>query len=686
MKSDIIGNYRIEEKIGEGGMGTVYKGVDLNLHRPVAIKILHPHLLSDPMTIDRFRAEARTLASLNHSCLAVLYNFLEFEDTYAMIMEYVEGQTMLELIKTDGPLEPGRAIALMSKVLEGLQHAHVNGIIHRDIKPSNIIVTAEDQVKVMDFGIARIIGSQRLTRTGTMIGTLEYMAPEQVKGSEGDIAADIYSSATVLYELITGVQPFEADNEFDLIQKKVTVKPTHLSQNCHAVSRKLASCVMKALKTDPADRYPTALAFSTSLQSLDTESVWGDEETSTQAGLMAISEWCKSHIPGRNAIIGAGLTLVLTMAFLLFSNHSETTTLESPNLAVGDTIPTTNEMGQFASHQVSKSSPSFPVQYEEYDSLFLQAMEYFENEQWVSPAGTNAYEICQRLLENNPGHQAAEQLLVRMAERLEARGDLYEQQRRFDQAVELYTQSLQCSWSEEVETKKQQVERRLDQPVLAFVEDDQPDRSRGGIKKPGIASGQPPRPLHLKVQQKSPRPTLDVVETEKKMEATDTVTAVSSDEEGHEVSEPTQTIEAESDLTESNKGETDDPQMEEVTLGNGEQLTVALQGAVSSEDNINTYDQIKLQVTEPIVHEGLTIVARGTPVWGQVTQVKSIRTNAKAVLEIEIQELETNGENIPLKAGTFRLVEKGKKGAYFVHNQQFNVKIDGDHSFEVPSL
>ncbi|MCB0668364.1 MAG: serine/threonine protein kinase, partial [Saprospiraceae bacterium] len=265
MINTIINNYQIQEKIGEGGMGTVYRGVDLTLHRPVAIKILHPHLLSDQSIIERFCSEARTLANLNHQNLATLYNFVTYEETFCMIMEYVEGRTLAEIIQAEHKLSVDTALNYVQQILKGLNHAHQQGIIHRDVKPSNIIVTNDDQVKVMDFGIARIIGSQRFTRTGTMIGTLQYMAPEQIKGEEGGVEADLYAVSTVLYEMLAGELPHADATEYGMIQKKVSEKPRNLNQLAPVVSVALSQSIMQALEINPEKRYHSANNFIAAL-------------------------------------------------------------------------------------------------------------------------------------------------------------------------------------------------------------------------------------------------------------------------------------------------------------------------------------------------------------------------------------------------------------------------------------
>src|SRR5215468_5816484 len=207
MINTVVGNYKIVEKIGEGGMGAVYKGVDLMLEREVAIKALRPELARQPDVVERFRAEAVTLARLNHPNIATLFSFLRQGDDYFMVMEFVRGETLESLLRRAGAMPLDRATTVFCQALEGIDHAHKMGIIHRDIKPANMMLTQSGSIKVMDFGIARVLGTARITRQGSVIGTVEYMSPAQVRGQDTDARSDIYSLGILLYEMLTGRVP-----------------------------------------------------------------------------------------------------------------------------------------------------------------------------------------------------------------------------------------------------------------------------------------------------------------------------------------------------------------------------------------------------------------------------------------------------------------------------------------------
>jgi serine/threonine-protein kinase len=187
-----IASYRILEKLGQGGMGVVYKAVDTGLDRMVAMKVLNPDLSKNPELVERFRAEARAQANLNHTNLATLYAFMVHQGTAIMVMEFVEGETFAQIIRRRGPIPEVEAIPLFRQALLGIGYAHRAGILHRDIKPSNLMLNKNGLVKVMDFGIAKVIGARGMTRTGTQLGTLAYMSPEQIQNRNVDIRSDVY--------------------------------------------------------------------------------------------------------------------------------------------------------------------------------------------------------------------------------------------------------------------------------------------------------------------------------------------------------------------------------------------------------------------------------------------------------------------------------------------------------------
>ncbi|MEN3041343.1 MAG: serine/threonine-protein kinase [Bacteroidia bacterium] len=255
--------YEIIRTLGEGGMGVVYLAIQKRIERKVAIKSIAPYLARDPVVRERFTAEAAVLARLNHPNIVTLYDYVEGEDALYLIMEYVEGQPLSELLR-GGPLHLELIQRYFLQVLEAFAYAHEQNVVHRDIKPSNIMITAGGRVKILDFGVARIIQTdQTLTRTGMRLGTLLYMSPEQVKGlREIDHRSDIYSLGVVLYEMLTGRPPYPADlSEFDLSVKIVQEPLFDLSRPPAEIPARLIEVILRATEKNPDFRYLSCEEF-----------------------------------------------------------------------------------------------------------------------------------------------------------------------------------------------------------------------------------------------------------------------------------------------------------------------------------------------------------------------------------------------------------------------------------------
>jgi len=251
------GRYKIVRKLGTGGMANVYLAEDQELGRRVAIKILDDRHASDNQFVERFRREAQNAAGLSHPNIVSIYDRGEAEGTYYIAMEYLDGRTLKELIVSRGPAPIQVAIDYTRQILGALRFAHRNGIVHRDIKPHNVLVDSDGRLKVTDFGIARA-GASEMTEAGSIVGTAQYLSPEQAKGTSVDTRSDIYSAGVVLYELLTGRVPFTGDTAVEIAMRHLSAVPEPPSALRDDVPHELDMVVLRALAKDPEDRYQTA--------------------------------------------------------------------------------------------------------------------------------------------------------------------------------------------------------------------------------------------------------------------------------------------------------------------------------------------------------------------------------------------------------------------------------------------
>lgn len=252
------GRYEVIDRIGAGGMAIVYKAKDLLLNRTVTVKVLREQFLSDEDFVRRFRREAQAAASLSHPNIVSIYDVGKDGEIEYIVMEYVEGRNLKEIIREYAPLSPEQAINLGTQIGEAIRHAHQHHIIHRDIKPHNILVTADGRAKVTDFGIARAVTSATVTHTGDIVGSVHYLSPEQAKGMQTNERSDLYSLGIILYELLTGKVPYDGETPIAIALKHLQEEPALPSRLNPRVSRDLENVIMRSIAKSPEQRYPAA--------------------------------------------------------------------------------------------------------------------------------------------------------------------------------------------------------------------------------------------------------------------------------------------------------------------------------------------------------------------------------------------------------------------------------------------
>jgi eukaryotic-like serine/threonine-protein kinase len=263
----IDGRYRVLSRLGSGGMADVYLAEDQLLGRRLAVKVLHHHFAEDQEFVERFRREASAAARLSHPNIVGIFDRGEWNGTYYIAMEYVPGSPLKTLVREHGPLEPAVAIDIVAQILQAARFAHAHGVIHRDLKPHNVILDEEGRARVTDFGIAQA-GASEMTMTGSIMGTAQYLSPEQAQGHAVSATSDLYSIGVILYELLTGIVPFDGDTAVAIAFKQVSAQPIPPSSANPAVPPALDVVVLRALAKDPSQRYANADEFVAALQSV----------------------------------------------------------------------------------------------------------------------------------------------------------------------------------------------------------------------------------------------------------------------------------------------------------------------------------------------------------------------------------------------------------------------------------
>ncbi|HEY7041880.1 MAG TPA: protein kinase [Methylomirabilota bacterium] len=341
----IQGRYRIISRIGDGGMGTVYLADQLSVGRKVALKVLHSEFTTDEEFVTRFRQEARLAASLSDRNVVTVYDFAQTDDGRLFIaMEYVNGRTLSDVIKQDGALSLARVVRLASRVASGLRAAHRAGVVHRDIKPQNILVVGaagEEEVKLTDFGIARMrdIGSgTRLTRASVIMGTPEYMAPEQIQDAEVSEKTDIYAFGIVLYEMVSGDVPFSARTPAAVLTKHLQERPRPLGERRHGSPPELERLVMQTLEKNPADRPSDMSEVVKKLHAIRLTT--GSPAVSNTAQITGWSGASRTGLRWRLGLAGGLVAVVaLALAAVYWPRESDHVASTSPSASASATTP-----------------------------------------------------------------------------------------------------------------------------------------------------------------------------------------------------------------------------------------------------------------------------------------------------------------------------------------------------------
>jgi len=315
---DLLDRYRIENLVARSGMASIFRATDMQSGQQVAIKIPHPEMEADPVLVDRFKREAEIGERMDHPGVMKVLGGEEHSRIY-MVMEWVEGRLLREVLREQKKFPVERALKIAIEILDALDYIHRNGVVHRDLKPENIMLDAEDHIKLIDFGIAGLEGARRLTfaKLSQVMGTPDYISPEQVKGKRGDGRSDLYALGIILYEMLTGKTPFSGPNPFAIMNDRLLNNPVPPREVNPEISLELQEVIYRALEREPSNRYSTANEFAWDLEHLDQVGV---------AERTEMKDWRKRKTPvARQVLFYAAMALIPIVIFgllLLVAKHT----------------------------------------------------------------------------------------------------------------------------------------------------------------------------------------------------------------------------------------------------------------------------------------------------------------------------------------------------------------------------
>ncbi len=629
---DNIGQYKVSRILGRGGMGAVYLAKDILLDRDVAIKTIQSHMSTSS---DRFYQEARILAKLNHPNIASIYNLVSEDEELYMIMEYIKGISLEDLIKAKSKLNVPQAKTIFGQVLQGLQHAHHQGTIHRDIKSSNVMINEEGVAKLMDFGIAVSSGNERYTKTGNILGTLEYISPEIIKGEQPSTQSDIYAMGILLYEMVSGRTPFQGTNEYALINAHMQQKPPELGSD---VPSSLKKVIKRCLAKSTNKRYKTIGEVLSDLQQVQDEdsSPLSFQSIELQKKLPNINlKLLYERYKNQFLVTASALVIIICMALLIPKINNQ----RDDN----------NGISAQKTEITKKSGPiSEPVKMATKDprdlrigELIYEGRRFYSNNIYIN-GNRNLWIVCKEILQLDPNHTQANSWVQDMINYFMREGSnalnndqLSEAQQLFE-SVLLIDPNHQGAKNELLKIKKRYealnkaktTKKTTKRTIKPINENSKKSKNKEEIKAKNEEN--PPAPIEVKeFETKGKEVKKEEISENKKKES-----STSLKNKRKRVS---------------------------VSIPKNKDILIAVVETISSKNNYRKGQSIKLSVLKDVYINGILVIQQGAIARGTLENFKSSKNNQKGLIELKVKQVQTiDGTWIAVKRGNFKI--PGDKG------------------------
>lgn len=642
-----IAQYEIKQLLGKGGMGHVYLAQDTILDRKVALKVIKEDLLDNQNSKIRFRQEAKTLAQLNHQGIAGIYNILEHDKQVIMVMEYVKGQTLEDLISQRSFLSPVEATRIVMEVLSALQHAHKKGIIHRDIKSSNIMLDQDNRSKLMDFGIAITKEGKRHTKEGSVVGTVEYIAPDILIGDNPSPTSDIYALGILLYELIYGRTPFNSPEEYSIIQKHLNNNAEFPEHPEFYIPQSLIKVIKKSLAKNPKQRYQSSEDFSSDLSKVNFEK---KKTTKIRSKITRLNIGSIDALSKKTPELIFSISLLLLITTFLFSNLNP---LQSSPSSDGKTDPISAEIVEPKKDTTAKASvrnkTNTPPEKDVYNAhrielinLIKQGTRLFEKEAFID-GHPNLLSICKRIIYLDNDNEQAHQWIRDMIAYYQSLAITSYNQQHFSKANDF------CRLILKIDKENNWATAQLNR-----IEEYHNKKSRN--KEVAQAAPQVP-----KKERKS------IVRTEKKPD--NSIKDIVKEENVSETKvrkEP---------KTKKKEKKTKVKDIVTAFIPKKHKLRVSLKHTLSSDKPLQKNQPIQMYVTDNVYHQGKIIFNKNAKVKAKITDFKNTIDNRKGVVGFSIYAVQcSDGSWIDLKNGKIRKPGKKDQTIIFTTQMQFEVE------------